>query len=312
MSQVEKAFYEKLKKFDKILFLCHRNADVDSLGSAYALWRIFGGSVGVKDSVSTMASILAEKLGLNIIIDPDIHGYDIVVVVDNSTLAQTGYSELKKCAVIDHHNPGELVDSCEFSISRQASSTSELVYGIYRENGLQIDRNIAFALVAAVVTDTGFFRYAQPHVFGIVGNMLKDGNISFAEVSEFLSQVPVDLSCRIATLKAASRLEVTRAGDHLIAYTKVSSFGGQAATSLISLGADVVFVGSEKGEEKRISGRARRGISIDISALLSSIGKKYGGSGGGHTAAAGVVIKGSLDKALEECVKMAETALNRS
>jgi nanoRNase/pAp phosphatase (c-di-AMP/oligoRNAs hydrolase) len=49
----------------------------------------------------------------------------------------------------------------------------------------------------------------------------------------------------------------------------------------------------------------RRGIDLDLARLLQDIGKKFSGSGGGHAAAAGVVIRGDLDKALEECVDMA-------
>ncbi|MCD1294526.1 exopolyphosphatase [Methanocella sp. CWC-04] len=305
----EKQFYENLKSYDNILFLCHRNADADSAGSAYALWRLFGGTIGVQDSMSTMASMLCDRLKVNVVIRPKLSNYDIVVVVDTSNLVQTGYKEIKKFAVIDHHKPGDLIGACELALSRMASSTSELVYSVYMKNGISLDSDVAFALVLAVVTDTGHFRYAQPDVFDMVGEMLRSGGINYADISEFLSQVPVDLSCRIAMLKAASRLNLTRSGDFLIADTKVSSFGAQSATSLISLGADVVFVGSEKEGEKRISGRVRRGIDLDLSALLAEVGTKFGGSGGGHAAAAGVVIKGDLDKALKECVSMAEKAL---
>lgn len=307
----ERTFYSELRRYNNILFLCHRNADADSLGSAYALMRLFGGTVGVRDSLSTMASMLGQRLGIDVVIGPKISEYDITVVVDTSTMVQSGYTDLGKCAVIDHHRPGELFEHCLFGVSRPASSTSELVYSIYEKNGFQIDRDVSFALVLAMVTDTGHFRYAESDVFGIVERMLKEGGIKFADISDFLSQVPVDLSCRIAMLKAASRLTLVRSGDYLIVYTKVSSFGAQAATSLTSLGGDVVFVGSEKEGEKRISGRVRRGIDIDLSALMADIGKKFGGSGGGHAAAAGAVIKGDLDKALEECAAMAEKMLSR-
>jgi nanoRNase/pAp phosphatase (c-di-AMP/oligoRNAs hydrolase) len=309
-----KTFYESLKQYRNILFLCHKNADVDSLGSAYALRRLFGGNsdIGVYDSPSAMAAMLCDKLKIEMVIAPDLKKYDLVVVVDTSTQVQTGYKSLAKCAIIDHHTPGDLHGHCELSYSRIASSTGELVYSLYVENDLPIDQEVAFTLVLAIVTDTGHFRYAGASVFEIVGKLLQAGGIRYADVSEFLSHVPVDLSCRIATLKAASRLTLHRLGDLLIVETRVSSFGAQSATSLISLGADVAFVGSEKDGEKRISGRVRRGIELDLSRLLEEIGKKFSGSGGGHAAAAGVVIKGDLDKALQECVDMAVAQLMSS
>lgn len=301
----EKQFYETLRNYHNILFLCHKNADVDSLGSAYALQHVFGGHIGVYDSPSTMASMLAERLKIDVVIAPDLSKYDIVVTVDTSTLVQTGYKSLGKCALIDHHTPGDLSEGCEIALARIGSSTAELVYDLYKKNGLPVDANIAFALVLAIITDTGHFRYAGAGTFEVVGKILAEGGIRYADVTDFLGQVPADISCRIAILKAASRLTLHRVGDLLIVESRVSSFGSQAATSFINLGADIAFVGSEKDRERRISGRVRRGIDLDLARLLQDIGKRFSGSGGGHAAAAGVVIRGDLDKALEECVDMA-------
>ena len=305
----EKEFYGRMRQYRNILYLCHKNADVDSLGSAYALMRLFGGAIGVEDSLSTMARMLADKLGLSVIIKPDLAQYDITVVVDTSSLVQTGYHAIKNCAVIDHHEPGDLIGTCEFSFSRKAASTSELVFGIYEQNGIKIDADLAFVLLLALVTDTGHFRYATPAAFEMAGKTLTEGNIQFASVLDFLSQVPTDISSRIATLKAASRISLRREGDYLLVTSKVSSFGAQAAAALVNIGADVAFVGSEAPGENRISGRVRRGVELDLAALLSEVGKKYGGSGGGHAAAAGLVIGGDLDAALSECVAEAIRSL---
>jgi nanoRNase/pAp phosphatase (c-di-AMP/oligoRNAs hydrolase) len=300
----EKEFYERLRQYRNVLFLCHKNADVDSLGSAYALTRLFGGTVGVEDSLSTMAEMLAERLKVNVAVKPDPSAYDLTVAVDTSSLSQTGYPRLGKCAIIDHHEPGDLVDKCEFFLMKRASSTSELVFGIYEKCGARIDADLAFALLLAMVTDTGHFRYASADAFEATAKMLKEGGIPFSSVLDFLAQVPTDLSCRIAMLKAASRMTLIREGDHLVVTTRVSSFGAQSAASLVSLGADVAFAGSELDREVRVSGRVKRGIDLDLAVLLNEVGKKFGGSGGGHAAAAGLVIKGKadLDKVLGECV----------
>ncbi len=302
----EKAFYDRMRQYGNILFLCHKNADVDSLGSAYALMRLFGGTIGVEDSLSTMAEMLAERLKVRAIIRPDPAKYDLTVVVDTASLVQTGYHRLERCAVVDHHEPGDLLDICQFSFSKKASSNAELVFDIYEGNGAPFDADLAFALLLAMVTDTGHFRHAPPSTFEAAAKLLREGGISFSSVLDFLAQVPTDLSCRIATLKAASRMTLTREGDHLIATTKVSSFGAQSAASLVNLGADVAFAGSEIDREVRISGRVKRGVDLDLAVLLSEVGKKFGGSGGGHAAAAGLVLKGNadIDKALQECVNL--------
>jgi nanoRNase/pAp phosphatase (c-di-AMP/oligoRNAs hydrolase) len=305
----ERTFYERMKNYHNVLFLCHKNADIDSLGSAYALERLFGGTIGVQDSLNVMASMLADKLSLKVVIGPDPSKFDLVVVVDTSMLVQTGYRSLAGCALIDHHEPGDLVASCEFALSRKATSNAELVFSLCEKNGVRIDDKLAFALILGILTDTGHFRYATPSTFEVAGRILRDGGIVFGDVLDFLSKVPTDISSRIAQLKAATRMNMVRFDDWLIVTTKVSSWGAQSATSIITLGADVVFVGSEKEGEKRISGRLKRGIDLDLAVLLNEVGKKFGGSGGGHAAAAGVVIAGDLDGALEECVLLAQKML---
>jgi nanoRNase/pAp phosphatase (c-di-AMP/oligoRNAs hydrolase) len=300
----EKEFHDRLRQYHNVLFLCHKNADVDSLGSAYALMRLFGGTVGVEDSLSTMAEMLAGRLKVNVAVKPDPSAFDLTVVVDTSNLSQTGYARLDGCAVIDHHEPGDLSSRCEFSLIKRASSTSMLVFGIYEKSGARVDPDVAFALLLAMVTDTGHFRYASADAFEATAKILKEGGIHFSSVLDFLAQVPTDLSCRIAMLKAASRMTLVREGDRLIVTTRVSSFGAQSAASLVSLGADVAFAGSELEGEARVSGRVKRGVELDLAALLNEVGKKFGGSGGGHAAAAGLVIKGRVDlnKVLEACV----------
>ncbi len=301
----EKQFYEALRGHGNILFLCHKNADVDSLGSAYALQRAFGGHVGVFDSPSAMGAMLAQRLQLEVLIAPDLAAYDLVVAVDTSTLVQTGYPSLGRCAVVDHHEPGDLVGACELALARISPSTAELVCGLYEKNGLAVDGKVAFALVLAIVTDTGHFRFAGAGTFAAVARLLAAGDVRYADIIDFLGQVPADLSCRIAVLKAASRITLHRAGDLLIVESEVGSFGSQAATALVNLGADVAFVGTDKGGERRISGRVHRGVDLDLARLLQEVGKKFGGSGGGHAGAAGVAITGDLDKALKECVDLA-------
>jgi len=298
----EKAFHDRLGQYHNVLFLCHKNADVDSLGSAYALMRLFGGTVGVEDSLSTMAGMLAERLKMNVAIKPDPSAFDLTVVVDTSSLSQTGYARLDKCAAIDHHEPGDL--KCEFSLARRASSTAELVFGVYEASGARLDADLAFALLLAIVTDTGHFHYAHAGTFMATAKIIEQGGIQFSSVLDFLAQVPTDISSRIAVLKAASRLAMTREGDHLIVTTKVSSFGANAAASLVGLGADVAFAGSDLDGEIRVSGRVRRGIELDLAALFNEAGKQFGGSGGGHAAAAGLAIPGNvdIDKVLEACV----------
>ena len=82
----EAEFYNQLLDYHNILYLCHRNADPDALGSAFALKEAIGGTIGVIDGCDRVASVLAKQLNIEFVTDPA-GEYDLVVVVDTSTLA---------------------------------------------------------------------------------------------------------------------------------------------------------------------------------------------------------------------------------
>ena len=48
-------FFNRLLDYKNILYLCHRNADPDALGSAYALCETFGGTIGLADGCNKLS-----------------------------------------------------------------------------------------------------------------------------------------------------------------------------------------------------------------------------------------------------------------
>jgi nanoRNase/pAp phosphatase (c-di-AMP/oligoRNAs hydrolase) len=119
-----------------------------------------------------------------------------------------------------------------------------------------------------------------------------------------MAATPQDISMRIAFLKAASRIELDRVQDMLIASSYVSSFGGSASSMLINIGADIAFVGTERGEKVRISARAKRdavNAGVNLGQLMEDISNEYNGTGGGHSGAAGIDIVANLEEVLHKC-----------
>jgi len=80
----ESEFYNQLLDYSNILYLCHRNADPDALGSAFALKEAIGGTIGVIDGCDRVASQIANSLKIEYVLEPK-GEYDLVVVVDTST-----------------------------------------------------------------------------------------------------------------------------------------------------------------------------------------------------------------------------------
>lgn len=295
------------------IYLCHRNADPDAIGSAFALSWLSGGDIGAAGDLSRAASLLADSIGIKPIIDPDLQSYDLVVLVDTAVSSQIGGAMLRRYGVIDHHLDTDLLENAEFYIQRQADSTAQIVWDIIKSSGrgAGIPREVAIALLAGIVSDTGRFRHASAETFRYVYEILEAGDVDYGEVMEVLSRAPLDLSQRVAVLKAATRARISWRGEWIIACTEVSAFEGASAMALLDLGADVAFAASSHGGVCRVSGRASfRALQagIDLAELMKTIARTHGGSGGGHRGAAAMEACHPAGRLLTE---LAEAAFER-
>lgn len=309
----ESEFYNQLLDYNNILYLCHRNADPDALGSAFALKEAIGGTIGIVDGCDRVASQLAEQLNIEYVIGPK-EDYDFVVVVDTSTPAQLNGYQLKSYAVIDHHATSSLNENAAFFLHRNRSSTAEIVLEVLKIMGAPIMRRMAIALISGIITDTGNFRHASSDSFKAVAELMDLSGIEYSKAIDLLSSVPQDVSMRIALLKAAQRSKIERVDDWIIISSHVNSFGGAAASSLISIGADVAFVAAKRDDVVKVSARARREIQnagINLAKLMEDISVKFNGTGGGHEGAAGMDATGEIETILNECVGYAKASLNK-
>jgi nanoRNase/pAp phosphatase (c-di-AMP/oligoRNAs hydrolase) len=301
----EQQFGDCVGPFRNVLYLCHRNADPDAIGCSFALSRTFGGEIGAVDDLSRTGVSLANIIGAHILINPPMDDYDLVVVVDTSVKTQLGDRLPASYALVDHHLDKGLLDGALFYIQKPTKSTAEIVWTILKENGKKVDERVALGLMAGMIADTGRFKRASPGTFLAAAELLDAGGFAYEEAQEALS-VPANLSQRIALLKAASRTEVTRQSNWLVACTEVNSFEGSAAMALVDLGADVAFVAGRHGNLIRISARCSREATrrgINLAKLLGEVGRSYGGDGGGHRSAAALEAIGEPSAILDACRK---------
>ncbi len=303
-------FGRHISRYEKVLYLCHRNADPDAIGSSFALSRAFGGSVGTVDDISRMGERLAGIIGADIQINPDCKEYDLVVLVDTSVRLQLGEAMPERYALVDHHLDRGLLHDAIFYIQRPEPSTSQIIWRILIENGRRPGREEALGLLAGMIADTGRFKRATPDTFSAASGILQAGGFSYEEALSALS-VPPDFSQRIAVLKAASRSEVLRHGDWLIAMAEIGSFEGSAAMALVDIGADAAFVAGRHGDITRISARCSRkaAMRLNLAELLSAVGRAHGGEGGGHMAAAALEARDTPSNLLQACRRGAEDRL---
>ncbi len=311
----EEEFFNRLLDYRNILYLCHRNADPDAISSAFALSEAIGGTVGLVDGCNRVASVLIEKLGIEVVDKPNPENYGFVVVVDTSTKAQLNDIELISYCVIDHHTTTALTENADFYLHRNTTSTVEIVYDILKAMGAPINRHVGIGMLTGIVTDTGHFKHASEDTFSTVAKIIKASGVEYGEVLDLMAATPQDISMRIAILKAASRVELDRVHDMLIASSHVSSFGGSASSMLINIGADIAFVGTAKGESVRISSRAKReavNAGVNLGQLMEDISNEYNGTGGGHSGAAGIDVIADMREILNKCKERTKKILEAS
>lgn len=317
-----KSLIDKLKERDNFIVLTHHNADVDGIASAVVLKDFLEhlgkkADVGVAESVSEVArNFLSDQD--KILIDPKLDEYDNVLVVDTSAPEQLEPIEIpedKKILVIDHHIPGSLTSRGESFVNPDAKSCSEIIYQLSKEMGIKLTPRTAFLLASGIVYDTAHLRNADLNTLKTLVELLDKSDKSLGDVF-FLLTTKIDISERIANLKALKRLKSYRVGDVLISLTYVGSFEASIARNLLRVGADIAIVAAPRKKAIRISGRMRSFLrdKINLAEVFSKIESIIDGSAGGHDIAASANGKKpeNISKAFNKILSLIEQKLGEN
>lgn len=307
---------EEIQK-EKNLILMHQNADGDAIASAIALKLSFPYlDIGIFNGISKIAKKILAVLDCEILEKPDINNYDKIIVLDTSSPSQLEITlETDKYIVIDHHTKSDFWEHPLFYYCDETkSSCSEIIYQILKIAKLDISDKIATALICGIITDTSHFRFSTHETFLIVSKIINESNINIQDVLSIIEEGNFEKSKKIAHLKALQRLKYKVVDDNVIAYTKLNSFEGSASKALLSIGADISFVGSQQDGEARISGRAKNFIAKDIhlGKFMIELGEEYNGEGGGHAGAGGLSCPGDVDILLIKCVMKMKKKLEQN
>lgn len=312
---------EKKAKF--ALILCHQNADPDAVCSSYALSKLLKQfkpeieiQVASPESVSKVSRAILERLPMNIVNDePDFSRADAIFMIDTNTVQQFGEWSKRICyvsspiIVIDHHAPHpETGKIATLYICREdLSSTCEIIYNLFLEADLKPSKDVAEALFLGIAFDTKHFILADGSTFKTIADLV-DLGVKPQEILQILT-APMDLSERIARLKACRRMRLMRIYGWIVVFSQVGSFQSSAARALIDVGANLAIVGSQEKGEVSISMRSdnefysKTGIHLGRD-LANPLGEFLKGMGGGHSTSAGVNGIGDLETAFKYTIKM--------
>ena len=160
---------------DNYILTSHESPDADGLGAEYALARglialgkqcrvINAEKHSIKYDFIDQKSII-KTLAESCLGDEDLSGITVVLVDTNDihftgTMANLVLDRVGRIFIFDHHEA--LVSPCEESCSiTSASSTCEMAYQVLVKMGAPITEDMAMALLAGIVYDTGSFAWAK-------------------------------------------------------------------------------------------------------------------------------------------------------
>ncbi|HOP54384.1 MAG TPA: bifunctional oligoribonuclease/PAP phosphatase NrnA [Bacillota bacterium] len=297
-----------LKRADRILLLCHVSPDGDCIGSLLALGRALlklgkDVSMASEDRVPANLEFLMEPG--EILRTEEVSGsFETAVAIDSGDLGRLGdvgtrlFQQAEVKINIDHHNSNPHYGDLNL-VEAGRAATGEIILELILHLGLEIDAALAEPLYAAILSDTGGFRFA---------NTTKD-TLSKAALLVERGARPNFVSRQIYENKPLGYFKMLALAfkrftvvDQIcytwITYTEMAEFGldfevseelSTFARMLENTKMSLVFKEKEEGLVK-VSLRSQNGYDV------SKLAERFGG--GGHKQAAGCTINASLDEAI--------------
>lgn len=302
--------FELLKSHSKFIITCHVNPDGDAIGSEIAIAGILKQLnkefiiLNTSDTPYNLEFLYPKNLVQKF--DENKHAkyfenFDAAIFLDLNDLRRTvrmekyfrDFKGTKIC--IDHHLEPEDFTKHKF-IDRHKSSTGEIILEfINSQDEIVLNKNIAQALYAAILTDTGSFRFPKttPELHRKVAVLLEHKVKPFDVYDKIYGQDHLSRNKLLG--EALSSLELSGSGKisymvikqkHLKKTRAVESgVDGFINFGLSIAGVKVALLFFELKDGVKISFRSKGNIPVN------KVAKQFGG--GGHMNAAGVRLFGT-------------------
>ena len=299
---------DRLQQAKKVLIAAHAYPDSDALGSQIALGNILS-SMG-KDVVlycdEPVSHILEFLPGSNTLSTslPEVEDFDCIVALDCGDAVRLGENrehllQIRPVLVIDHHNGHKIFGDVSW-VEDFRSSTGEMVYELSLLLGAELSYDTAYCLYAAIVSDTGSFKYSSTSArcLEIASKLVALGVRPVEIAGKFFDNFSKNRLCLLQNVLSTLQLYE---GDQL-AFIRVTCEQYQETgtipedTELFinyprALDTVKVAVFLKETKEGRVSVSLRSKEKYDI----AEVARKFGG--GGHRNAAGFKVP---DKTLDE------------
>ena len=302
MNHIINAIY----KYQSFAISSHRDPDGDSIGSCIALGlalKKLGKSVTyIMDDIPEKFEFLDEIKNFK---QNTWEHFDVIICLDCSNIEHLFNSQNLSngdlIINIDHHISNTNYGGLSY-VDFTASATGEIIYELICKLSIPIDKDMAIALYAAIVTDTGNFKYSNVthKTHAIISELYKITDVYWKintmifDQNSYERMKVVGKSLENLYLAHENKISViTLSLEDLKQYDNVDLEG------IINYARDIkgveiaIFAKEVEANLFRVSFRANG--DYDVSTLASLYG------GGGHSKAAGCTIRGnSLEDILNE------------
>jgi bifunctional oligoribonuclease and PAP phosphatase NrnA len=304
-------FVELIRSHQRFLLTSHIRPDCDALGSELGMAHVLealGKDVRIVNGQGTPPNIAfidpEKRIGVihQTVKPEELADREILLVLDTSAWVQLGpmrevlQTTKAKKMILDHHLGSDDLGAEAFK-NVQAEATGRLVMEAAEHLGVQLTEKMATPLYAAIATDTGWYRFPSTtsETYRLAAKLMDAGAKPAAIYNALYEQDTLGrMKLRGGILaRIVAELEGRLAYTHVLLedFEKTGSLPSDtedAINMLLAIAGTqvaVIFV-QLPGDAYKVSFRSR--CDVDCSRLAEQF------AGGGHKAAAGATMTGSL------------------
>lgn len=320
----------EIKKANSVLLHCHPSPDPDSVGSALAMkfaLEQLGKKVTVIKGDSEIPQAFMHFPGASEIVrknffEVDLKDFDLFIVLDSARIemvsrrGEVKFPPTLKTVAIDHHQSNGMFCSVNMVVTSYPANCL-ILYDLFQEWGVKLTPEISANLFIGIYADTGGFKYhgVTADTYGVACSLVS----MIPDVSKLITSMENSNSPKYLAFEGAAldRIEVSESSKFAMSIVPISVLKeknipiidvktSEVSSFLLTVTDWLIVVSGVEIEPEKIkfSFRSKDGEKYDVAKLTGTMG------GGGHKAAAGLILSMPLDEAKKKVAEKVKELYN--
>ncbi|MCK9594605.1 MAG: bifunctional oligoribonuclease/PAP phosphatase NrnA [Candidatus Omnitrophica bacterium] len=316
---------EMIRRNNKFLIATHSNMDGDAIGAQMAFYlllkklkktSVMFTDEPVPEEYSFLPGLAAIKRFRMNMPAPE---FDCFVALDCSDLKRTGQVQSlnggnKQVLNIDHHISNAGFGKVNW-VEPEAACSCQMVYRLYKEMRVRIDKSEALFLYVGLLTDTGSFRYSNtdPSTHLMAAELISRGIDVAGVYKHIYGSIPLEdlklLTVILPKMRTMNDGKVIWFDIPGVLLKKHRNISFDLSESILSFGRTLkgVEVVALFKENLKSSGEVRVNFRSQGKIDVNKIAGYFGG--GGHKTASGATVKGPMDEIKRKVLNKIKSAL---